>query len=96
MTNYCQKLQEKRGFTKRRVKKIVYKEFGEHADSDQHHDSDNDPDYNLGHCEVRRCSGEVSAACEKTNCEILLCFDYFIHTDTSCQNHIKNEKPKKL
>lgn len=47
MTNHCQKLQEKKGFTKRRLKKIVYKEVGEHSDSDQHHDSDKDPDYNI-------------------------------------------------
>lgn len=64
MTNHCQNC----GFTKRKVKKIVYKEVGEHSDSDQHHDSDKDPDYNKGHCEVRGCGGEVWAACEKTNC----------------------------
>lgn len=51
MTNHCQKLQEKNGFTKRRVKKIVYIEVGKHSDSDQHHDSDKDPDYNIGQCQ---------------------------------------------
>lgn len=29
MTNHCQKLQKKKGFTKRRVKKIVYIEVGD-------------------------------------------------------------------
>lgn len=96
MTNHCQKLQEKRGFTKRRVKKIVYKEVGERSDSDRHYDPDKDPDYNIRQCEVRGCSGEVWAACEKTNCEILLCFEHFIHNDTSCENHMKNENPEKL
>lgn len=73
----------------------MYKEVGEHSDSDQHHDSDKDPDYNIGHCEVRRYSGEVWAACENTNCEILLCFEHFIHNNTSCENHGKKRKTKK-
>ena len=53
-------------------------------------DSDGDPDYTPGECEVRRCKQEVFAAC--TECEILLCYDHKVEDVISCDQHEKKKR----
>ena len=64
--------------------------------SEDYYDSDKDPEYNVGACEVRFCKGEVWAACHM--CEILVCWDHFMEEITSCKQHgeiLKREKQQK-
>lgn len=79
---------------RRRRKKITYEghSIGS-SDSSYHHDSDKDPDYQVGHCEVRSCGGEVHAACHR--CEIFMCHQHFMNEDDSCKNHGKTKLRKK-
>ncbi|GFR85098.1 hypothetical protein ElyMa_004164500 [Elysia marginata] len=51
------------------------------------YDSDADPEFSPGKCEVRRCGEDVWAACE--NCEILVCYDHCIEEISSCSEHGK-------
>ena len=62
--------------------------------SEDIYDSDRDPEYNVGACEVRFCKGEVWAACHM--CEILVCWDHFMEEITSCKQHGKILKRKRL
>lgn len=56
------------------------------------YDSDQDPEFNVGVCEVRKCKEEVWAACHE--CEILVCFDHFNEDISSCWEHGKTKKRK--
>ncbi|XP_076453198.1 uncharacterized protein LOC143288506 [Babylonia areolata] len=59
------------------------------------YDSDKDPEFNPGQCEVKRCKKEVWAACP--DCEILVCFDHFNEEISSCSQHgaVKRKKRDK-
>lgn len=48
-------------------------------------DSDNDPDFKPGICELWKCKEEVFAACGK--CLVLLCYDHFMEDPESCGQH---------
>ncbi|GFS06887.1 hypothetical protein ElyMa_006556700 [Elysia marginata] len=64
------------------------------ASSDCDYDSNKDPEFRPGACEVRKCKVEVWAAC--TECEMMLCFDHFNEDVVSCSNHGKStRKPKR-
>ena len=54
------------------------------------YDSDKDPEFQTGICEVRRCKGEVWAACP--NCQSLVCWDHFME-DVTCREQ-NNQKIK--
>ena len=56
-------------------------------------DSDTDPDFKVGLCEVRRCKKEVWAVCE--NCLILVCYDHCVEDITSCKDHGKTLQKRK-
>lgn len=58
------------------------------------YDSDKDPEFSPGACEVRKCKVEVWAACPE--CEMMLCYDHFNEEVVSCFNHGRNtRKPKR-
>ena len=57
------------------------------------YDSDKDPEFETGICEIRRCKDEVWAACHK--CEILLCNDHFLEEVSSCRQHGKTTRKRK-
>lgn len=64
--------------------------------SEDYYDSDKDPEYNVGVCEVRCCKDEVWAACHM--CEILVCYNHFMEDIISCKQHgkiLKREKRQK-
>ncbi|GFR64317.1 hypothetical protein ElyMa_003629300, partial [Elysia marginata] len=64
------------------------------ASSDCDYDSDKDPEFRPGACEVRKCKVEVWAAC--TECKMMLCFDHFNEDVVSCSNHgSSTRKPKR-
>lgn len=70
----------------------MFKEVGEHSDSDQHHDSDKDPDYNIGYCEVVKFGLPVKILIAKFCCVL-----NFLYTITRrVKTTEKNEKPKRL
>ncbi|GFN97098.1 hypothetical protein PoB_002360400 [Plakobranchus ocellatus] len=52
--------------------------------------SDADPEYKPGQCEVKHCREEVWAACE--NCLMLVCYDHCIEDIDSCEHHGKTMK----
>lgn len=54
---------------------------------EEDYDSDRDPEYRPGSCEVRGCKDEVFAACPE--CEILLCYDHCVEDILSCDQHGK-------
>ncbi|GFN78536.1 hypothetical protein PoB_000504200 [Plakobranchus ocellatus] len=57
-------------------------------------DSDADPEYKPGQCEVKRCREEVWAACE--NCLMLVCYDHCIEDIDSCEHHRKTMKKRHI
>lgn len=56
------------------------------------YDSDADPEFQPGKCEVSRCKEDVWAACE--NCDILVCYDHCVEEVNSCEDHGKMNKKK--
>lgn len=56
------------------------------------YDSDRDPEYNPGACEVKKCKADVWAACPE--CEILLCWEHFNEDISFCTQHGKVLEPK--
>ena len=62
-------------------------ENGDGEEDGSCYDSDADPEYHVGKCEVSRCKEEVFTACE--NCDIFLCFDHTNEEITSCKEHGK-------
>ena len=57
-------------------------------DNEDFDDSDNDPNFAPGLCELKKCKEEVFAACHI--CLKLLCYDHFIEEITSCNEHGKS------
>ena len=53
--------------------------------SDEDYDSDRDPEFIPGLCEVKGCKEEVWVACQ--DCEILVCYDHCIQDIVSCDQH---------
>lgn len=49
------------------------------------YDSDKDPEFHPGICELRSCREDVWAAC--VDCDILLCYEHFIEDIVSCDQH---------
>ncbi|KAK3758978.1 hypothetical protein RRG08_005604 [Elysia crispata] len=56
-------------------------------------DSDSDPEFNPGICEVRHCKDPVLSACEE--CDILVCYDHFMEEVNTCGQHGKKNKNDK-
>ncbi|KAK3776184.1 hypothetical protein RRG08_063727 [Elysia crispata] len=56
-------------------------------------DSDSDPEFNPGICEVRHCKDPVWSACEE--CDILVCYDHFMEEVNTCGQHGKKNKNDK-
>ena len=56
-------------------------------------DSDSDPEFNPGICEVRHCKDPVWSAGEE--CDILVCYDHFMEEVNTCGQHGKKNKNDK-
>ena len=63
------------------------------SDSEEYYDSDKDPEFTLGRCEVKSCRKEVWAAGHM--CEILVCWDHFMEEISSCSQHGKTVNTNK-
>ena len=63
------------------------------SDIESLHNSDANPEFHPGTCEVRRCKNEAWATCEE--CEMTLCRSHSMETVKSCNDHVTIGKKDK-